>query len=234
MARTAEGRLLTEQHRVLQLRLRAQALLALQAIWRGVSPEDLAATIGPFATAAGLLVLARRRDSAALAGRYFREFRRVEGVPGSFEIAADQPPGAELATGLVRGAALSGIINARRAGQSPQAAAANGFVKAAGAASQLVLGGGRRTILDAIDADREAQGWQRVPSGKACAFCSMLVSRGATYKSEASAGFRGHDHCACGAEPFYEGSQPLPGAERLRALWNETGDLNSFRKALAA
>jgi hypothetical protein len=45
----------------------------------------------------------------------------------------------------------------------------------------------RDTITGSSIADPKAQGWERVGNGE-CAFCSMLIGRGAVY-SEASADF---------------------------------------------
>jgi hypothetical protein len=69
-----------------------------------------------------------------------------------------------------------------------------------------VLNAGRETITEAVQSDTQCQGWIRVSDGDPCAFCAMLLGRGPVYKEE-SVGFEAHDHCACGAEPFYDGSQ---------------------------
>lgn len=66
----------------------------------------------------------------------------------------------------------------------------------------------RQTVAGSSIADPNARGWQRIGAG-ACAFCAMLISRGAVY-SEASADFASHDHCHCAAVPAWEGhSQPV-------------------------
>lgn len=83
------------------------------------------------------------------------------------------------------------------------------------ALQSLVLGGVQRRIADfsretvafsAVE-DPRATGWQRVGSGE-CAFCDMLIGRGAVY-TEATADFASHDHCKCSAAPAFEG-QPRP------------------------
>lgn len=79
----------------------------------------------------------------------------------------------------------------------------------------LILGGTQRrianfsrgTITGSSIADPKATGWQRVGSGE-CAFCSMLIGRGAVY-SESSADFASHDHCNCSAAPAFSG-EPRP------------------------
>lgn len=65
----------------------------------------------------------------------------------------------------------------------------------------------RYTVAGSSLADPAADGWMRQGSG-GCAFCSMLIGRGAVY-SEASADFGAHDHCRCSAVPAFKGS-PRP------------------------
>jgi hypothetical protein len=80
---------------------------------------------------------------------------------------------------------------------------------------QLVTGGLQRIISDADRqsvtrssvADSRAAGWQRMGAG-GCAFCAMLVGRGAVY-SEASADFASHDNCNCQAVPIFKGGEPI-------------------------
>lgn len=80
----------------------------------------------------------------------------------------------------------------------------------------LVLGGVQRriadhvryTIADSAVADPGADGWQRVGDGSSCAFCRMLIHRGAVY-TEAGADFASHDHCGCSATPAWT-DEPRP------------------------
>jgi hypothetical protein len=79
----------------------------------------------------------------------------------------------------------------------------------------LIAGGMQRRIVDtARDVltgsafqDPSARGWQREGSGE-CAFCDMLIGRGAVY-SEETADFASHDNCHCIAVPAFEG-EPRP------------------------
>lgn len=59
----------------------------------------------------------------------------------------------------------------------------------------------RLTVTGSSVADPSAVGWRRVGLGR-CTFCRMLIGRGAVY-SEATADFKCHDHCTCGAEPEF-------------------------------
>lgn len=66
----------------------------------------------------------------------------------------------------------------------------------------------RATVTGSAIADPRADGWQRVGDGDSCAFCRMLIGRGAVY-SEAGADFASHDKCGCSAVPAFNG-QPRP------------------------
>lgn len=65
----------------------------------------------------------------------------------------------------------------------------------------------RLTVTRSSVADPAARGWQRTGVG-GCAFCQMLISRGAVYSKE-TVDFASHDHCNCGAVPAF-GGEPLP------------------------
>lgn len=65
----------------------------------------------------------------------------------------------------------------------------------------------RYTVAGSSIQDPAAEGWQREGAGS-CAFCAMLIGRGAVY-SEAGADFAAHDHCHCSAVPAFKG-EPRP------------------------
>lgn len=214
----------------------AAAVRDLFRLWGTVNPRELGSTLAPFIKAGLVIVRTGRRASAAAAGRYYVDFRRLEGVKGQVLITMPELPEESILEGALRGAALSGIATARRAGRTPEEGARNGFVKVAGSASALVLGGGRETLLNAIRGDAQAQGWQRVTDGAPCAFCRMIAGRGLVFK-EATADFEAHSHCGCSAEPYFAGSKPLPLNERFRQEWDEVAKglprgeaLNAYRR----
>ena len=231
VARTPEGRLLTQQHRRMQLAVRAAALRDIQRMWSAVDPTNLAGTIGPFAQGAALVVRARNRESASTSARYYREFRRLEGVGGTLMLEAADPPSRQVAEAAVRGAGLAGIINARKRGFSAQASARNGFVKASGTVSNLALAGGRKLLVAAAKADPQTGGrWQRVTSAEPCDFCAMTASRGPVY-SEQTVDFEAHSHCGCTVEPVFPGSELPPASRRFAELVEQVGE-DGLRAAL--
>lgn len=101
-------------------------------------------------------------------------------------------------------------------------------VQAAMRLAKEVEGGGRKTLLQAVDSDAKALGFARVATGReTCAFCLMLVSRGAVYKTFESAGGgdyrddfmkKWHPNCDCKVVPVFNKTQ-WPGYEAyLEAL----------------
>ena len=58
----------------------------------------------------------------------------------------------------------------------------------------------RYTITGASVADRASAGWKRIGDGSTCAFCRLLIGRGAVY-NEATVSFESHDSCGCSAAP---------------------------------
>jgi len=202
VAATPQGAALTERHRVQQLAIQAGSIDRLLQLWRGVDVTRLSDTIDVFAQAAALLAGQGFTDSATAAAQYYSLFRATEIGSGLSVPLPSRRPLDQL-SGLLRGAALSGIITGRRSGMSISRASQNGLIKAVGTLGKLVLAGGRMTITTAVQRDRQAIGWMRATSGDPCPFCRMLASRGASYTSEGAADFEPHDACGCTAEPLY-------------------------------
>ena len=128
-------------------------------------------------------------------------------------------------------------------GETPEAAARNASVQAAGAAIRHVGNGGRDTALTLIKNDQAAVAFIRVTGPNPCAFCAMLASRGPVYRSEWAAGgsnrrsdrnkkdprtafigngeFKVHDNCMCRVIGVYSRTAEWPGRGReFQQLWN--------------
>ena len=93
-----------------------------------------------------------------------------------------------------------------------QHAHAQAGARQAAAAERLAMNGARSTVWGNADQDRRALGYIRVSrTGTPCGWCAMLLSRGAVYKSAASAEFadgdKYHDNCHCVAEPVFTPEQ---------------------------
>lgn len=127
----------------------------------------------------------------------------------------------------------------------------------AGTSERVVLDGARGTVWRYAQRDKRVIGYVRLSrTGTPCGWCAMLISRGAVYKSKASATGKGrkapsvvrgeyaegdqyHNHCHCYAEPIYSKDQfrdsPLTELNRkYGALWGEVTKGKSGKEALAA
>lgn len=80
----------------------------------------------------------------------------------------------------------------------------------AGAVDRYVRYGGRDTVARNVASDPRRPRYARIPSGKSCAFCTMLASRGFVYHSEATAGEfdHYHDDCRCSVVMSWDRDKP--------------------------
>jgi len=223
MARTAEGRALTQLHMRQQLALRARVaaeIVRLYRVWDVHEPD----TFVSFQEAMVALTQLRARESAALAASYYELFRAVD-APGDAArigrrvLLADPPP-AEQIRASMSATARAGVLHGLWAGKPLEAAMRNGLVQVTGAATRLVLAGGRETIQQEVKRDPVALGWARIAGANACAFCAMLASRGPAYKEE-SVDFEAHDHCVCVTEPVYSGWEWPPESKHYDGMWRD-------------
>jgi len=74
-------------------------------------------------------------------------------------------------------------------------------------AGQYTVDGARNTIRANSIRDPKSSGWKRVAHGETCDFCLMLVGRGGVYR-EATATFKSHGGCDCGAVPSWDSAAP--------------------------
>lgn len=194
---------LTFQQRQHQLAIRAALIRRLIPLWHMMDPKTLDKAFPAWLAVVTPLVQDARHASAGLAATYLRAMRAEAGVAGKAPLeVAGRAPTAQI-TASMSATSLAAIRTALGAGQNINQAMRTGFVASSGAASRLALQGGRSTIVDTVKADRHAIGWERVTSGAACDFCTMLADRGAVYRED-TADFEAHDHCACMAEPLYQ------------------------------
>lgn len=230
MAVTAAGAALTAQHYRLQLAVKATVLRDMTRLWPMFDPTDFG-TFAGFSKLASTLVINGRQTSAGVAARYLEGFAIAEGKP-RLRVTVPELLDRDVAAESLRATGLVGVLNARRGGFTLEAAKRVGFVRLAGSAASLVLGGGRQTIVDSVKASQGVSRWQRVTSDDPCAFCAMLASRGPDFGEGAD--FEAHDHCSCTAEPAYDGSRMSAIAESFREQWDRSTEGKSGDEALAA
>lgn len=77
-----------------------------------------------------------------------------------------------------------------------------------GSLQRAVFDGSRDTTL--LNVERTGARWARYASANACAFCRLVATRGATYRSSATAGRGYHDHDRCIAVEDRDGTYEPP------------------------
>lgn len=109
---------------------------------------------------------------------------------------------------------------------------------------EAALQEGRNTIMYNAQRDPARPRFARIPVGKTCAWCLMLASRGAVYRSAASAGAAGQYHggdCDCEPVASWDGGKDLPPSYDEGALFElydrargeaGSGDPREIAKAL--
>lgn len=123
---------------------------------------------------------------------------------------------------------------------------------AAAAADREVLRGGRDLLHRASETDRRVVGWARMTDADPCAWCAMLASRGAVYRSRDAAQLKGragrdappvdpedlekyHNLCHCQIVPIYSRTDWLPEqGKAFRELWDEATEAHTGRDAINA
>lgn len=233
---------LTERHRQAQARLGAKTMARLVQVWPLLDPLALDATATAWLSAASGIVLVAHADSATLAAAYYAAAR-------SLSVDEDESPSAPVLPALVAPAAVetsllvTGPVRIKSAvarGERVERAVRIAKTVSSAAGQRHALAGGRDTLLAAVRDDPQCLGYARVTSGKGCAFCRMLASRGPVY-GERSGRFESHPGCSCTAQPSFSNEENWPGgSERDRDIWDEVtrglsgaDALNAFRRHLA-
>lgn len=220
MATTDAGRQLTIQHRQSQLAVRAAAVSDTLAVWQAFDPSDINGSWAVMEPAVEAITRDYRRQSANVASGYYQAYRTAEGVPGRAEPRLATPPSREVlrySLGFYGRVVPNQLLRAGRPDVAAQAA-----VQLSGGVARHVQDGGRETILDSVQTDRQARGWQRITAGNPCSFCAMIAARGAVFRED-TARFEAHDHCACHAEAVYgSGDQRPERAREWQQLWNDS------------
>lgn len=177
--------------------LAASSIRDVLAIWSQLNFQDVRSSWPALRTALSSLIRDRFRQSVAEGADYYRQARQAAEVPGEAHIIEPELPSADLIDGTLDSTGPWGMLGKIKQGQQVTQAADNSGVRLAGASSRLIQNGARQVVLHSVDGDAEAVGWMRVTQGNPCAWCSMLASRGVSYKTKASAGFEAHEHCNC-------------------------------------
>lgn len=204
-------------------------LLELEHIWHLLVIGNLKDSLPGYQAAFAATVRQFGMSSGAVAAQHYRQMRRAAGIHSQFVPRVGKPPALDQVK-TETDWATKNLWSA-----NPDEESAQTLLQ--GVAEKMVNNVGRDTIHNSVLADKQALGWARVPEPGACAFCVMLATRGAVYKSDRTAMKTAedepyHDHCRCQPEPMFTAYEPSAQVREWQALWNRTGSLKDFRKAL--
>lgn len=175
------------------------ARVDLGALWNEVDQPAVAREL--LADVLPQIVTLYGTAAGTLAADWYDDLRQEEEVAGRFSAITAELPNRGRTDSLAEWSTLQLFST------TPNFAAA--FTLVSGGLQRVISNVGRQTITRSSVADPQSTGWQRVGHGKGdCAFCKMLIGRGAVYR-EASVDFASHDHCKCTAAPAFAG-KPKP------------------------
>jgi hypothetical protein len=218
------GDALTEAHRLDQVRISARTQAALVETWELLDGVDLAGSTDLWLDVNSAVIGRQAAASAALSAEYYSALRETRigealDVPAVVRATPEQVRTSLRVTGPIA------VRTAQAAGATLEQAMLAGRSSSTAAGARHVLDGGRGTLEAAVTNDQAAAGWARVTSGRPCAFCAMMASRGAVYRSARTAGNaeKYHDGCHCTVVPIFSADAALPGlGEHYRELWSSS------------
>lgn len=223
-----------QQHYVTQMALTAALVQALRRLWPMLKPSTVITTADHYKAGVAALVDQYSLAAASLSADYYDALRSQAGVAAPFHMPmVDPPPDGQVAHYVDW--ATTGLDRATTAKTFDELA---GMVqsKVEAVSQKFVADTGRNEIIAAIEADTQARRWARVTRPNACYFCRMLATRGAVYRSEATAEFKAHTNCHCVVEPVFSMHYEPPAHTRAdQSLWYEvtSGIHGSKAKMLA-
>lgn len=189
---------LADLHRRAQARLGVLTVAEVAALWRMIDVDDLDGSAPGWIAAALGVVTLRREQSASLARRFLREYRRL--VLPNAEPVPPAPPTAIPTAAILTSLRVTGPVAFKSAlarGVTRTDAAKAVITLTSRSAERHALDGGVEVITSSTEQDRRAHGWRRDRSGGACDFCSAPANQ------EGSGAFRRHDGCHCNPVPVY-------------------------------
>jgi hypothetical protein len=257
--RVSDSGAAADRYRAAQIGLTRLLVRDLRALRRLIRTVSLQEPVADWIEAVRLLVDRYGATSASLAIAFYEAQRAEAGAASRFTIApAGSRPAEQVAAGLrwaTKDLWPRDEVTATAAQQEPlDVRIEQAMKKAEMVAQKLVADQGRDTVRQAVRQDREAAAYARAAALGACAFCKLMASRGAVYKTAGTAGreanerFSGdasvvkfHDNCHCTIVPVFRGQQfqLSPHAAEWDRLYREyaqgnPGDqLRLFRRALA-
>lgn len=196
---------------------------ALDAAWPLLVIDGLKASMPEWQRAVTGIVTQLSTASAALAAQSYIAQREAAGLTIPFQpVLAPLPSPDQIAASLDYG--TRGLWSRSLTDED----VANVKTIVNGLMQEVVADTGRDTTVGAIDDDKLALGFARISSPSCCAFCRMLASRGAVYKSVETASLRKsdgnayHPHCHCQPMPVFSEDALLPEhSQQWAAEWKQ-------------
>ncbi|MGO3147092.1 MAG: hypothetical protein ACTIJ6_05365 [Leucobacter sp.] len=169
---------IVREHRQQLLQLRMLADADLRALLAAAEGLGVAGARNLLITALPELLSPYITASGELAAVLFEDLRSEAARRGTFYAASvDSVPAPARVEALSRWA-VAPLAN--------ETLDSTAFTRLSGSAARMIMDSSRNTVE--LNGARERVGFQRMPRAGCCAFCGLLASRGAVYRSEASAG----------------------------------------------
>ena len=187
------------RQRAVLARLHALAKAEIAAALRLVDPGDSASLASVVVDVVPVIAERYGLAAGALAADWYEDQREAAEVAGYFSAQPAQLPSQGRYESMAAWVANKDDVEAL----------------VSGGVQRVIANAHRETVMESSFADPQAEGWARFSGGGdgSCAFCFMLISRGAVYRDGASAKFGAHDDCNCGAGPVWKGRD---GIEKVR------------------
>jgi hypothetical protein len=219
--------------------LATQADSAIRRAWSGLDLSDLDAGRPKFQRDVSRILMGFYKLEADTAAEFLTRYRLAEIGTDAGPVIR---PGIDLAGSVdtLDRAAIAGTKYRIGKGIVDEDAFESARKDMMAEAHRLIIAGSRGTIIESSAADQRVIGWRRKSDGDPCTFCAMLVSRGPSYLSEATAlknskapsGWVGqygnadpyHKRCACTVEPIYGDWKPTNAEEHYVDEYNKAAE----------
>lgn len=207
---------LADTYRLEQARLAGRAATVALMVWQEfVDPLALDTAAPTLVELVGGAVQVLGEEASQSGAAFYTAHREALEVLGTAPLVRVLPDARAVATSLL----VTGPIGVKQqvARGVPLAdAMASAGNRLSGAAYRHVANAGRGTVAARVRADDSAVAFARRSDGNPCAFCKMLVGRGAVYKADTGrftqTGSAYHDRCGCYVVPVYD----APARPRVR------------------
>lgn len=226
---SAAARALQARHAVTAASVALAVRQAILGTARRVDTRDVDAWWDVYGPQLSAVVLQGASASAVLAARFLRDHAAAEGL--SIAPEPYRTPAEQVSTSLRVTGPVAFKVAMSRSGATPASARSVLLRDLAAAAERITRNGDRLTVVKAV-ADGHILGYRRTGTGSSCAFCAMLLGRGAVY-SASSVEFHAHDRDDCGAEPVYTREDEPDHVQSLRQRWSDVTRGLSGPEALA-